>query len=413
MLSTLKLPVTIAVLVSNVFATPTPQSAGLTMNLRRRAHSGNTEDWAKGLREGLISKYGGKAASVRRSTGSNLQVAITDQNGDSSFFGSLAIVLDTGSADLWVAGSTCGTSCGTVPTFDPTKAPDFSIAYGSATETVQMAGFSVSNQVFAVLHPFWETLASGGAWDSPVMSFQLTRFLNQSGTQALEVGGTFTMGFVNSTLYTGDIEYIDVPTSTNSYWIYLLPGNSVSVGTGQDAYAAIDTGTTLVGGPPDQIALIYAQIPGSSPATGRYDGYYQYPCDTTVVVTISFGGKSWTVSPADFHLTRISAGTCIGAFFSLTTGDSAPPWILGDTFLKNVYSVFRYDPPSIGFASLSAYSLSMNGNTDLAVPSPTIGSVSVGATARNENSANSSSRSRTPFFVMIIMTLLSLALANF
>jgi hypothetical protein len=75
MLSTLKLPVTIAVLVSNVFATPTLQSAGLTMNLRRRAHSGNTEDWAKSLREGLISKYGGKAASVRRSTGSNLQVA--------------------------------------------------------------------------------------------------------------------------------------------------------------------------------------------------------------------------------------------------------------------------------------------------------------------------------------------------
>jgi len=438
----------------------------LTMNLRRRAHSGNTEDWAKSLREGLISKYGGKAASVRRSTGSNL---ITDQNGDSSFFGSLAIgtppvsfdvILDTGSADLWVAGSTCGTSCGTVPTFDPlasstfqNKSAHFSIAYGSgfasgslATETVQMAGFSVSNQVFAVVDqvarnlltdpvsgllglgwkaistsgatPFWETLASGGAWDSPVMSFQLTRFLNQSGTQALEVGGTFTMGFVNSTLYTGDIEYIDVPTSTNSYWILpitamTVQGNSVSLGTGQDAYAAIDTGTTLVGGPPDQIALIYAQIPGSSPATGRYDGYYQYPCDTTVVVTISFGGKSWTVSPADFHLTRISAGTCIGAFFSLTTGDSAPPWILGDTFLKNVYSVFRYDPPSIGFASLSAYSLSMNGNTDLAVPSPTIGSVSVGATARNENSANSSSRSRTSFFVMIIMTLLSLALANF
>jgi hypothetical protein len=39
------------------------------------------------------------------------------------------------------------------------------------------------------------------------------------------------IGFVNSTLYTGDIEYIDVPTSTNSYWILPITGmlGSVSV----------------------------------------------------------------------------------------------------------------------------------------------------------------------------------------
>lgn len=28
-------------------------------------------------------------------------------------------------------------------------------------------------------------------------------------------------------------------------------------------------------------------------------------------------------------------------------------WILGDVFLKNVYSVFRFNPSSIGFATLS------------------------------------------------------------
>jgi len=68
-----------------------------------------------------------------------------------------------------------------------------------------MAGFAVSNQVFAVCEqvssgllsepvsgllglawqtiassrasPFWETLVSEGAWDEPVMGFFLTRYV--------------------------------------------------------------------------------------------------------------------------------------------------------------------------------------------------------------------------------------------
>jgi len=40
---------------------------------------------------------------------------------------------------------------------------------------------------------------------------------------------------------------------------------------------------------------------------------------------------------------------------------------------KNVYSVFRYDPPSVGFAELSSTVTATDGNAGL-VPSPTIGS---------------------------------------
>ncbi|KAJ7155447.1 aspartic peptidase domain-containing protein [Mycena crocata] len=488
MLSSLPLTI-IALLLSDASATPTPQPQGISIDLRHRVQARSVEDWgvwAKNHREGLTAKYGGSTSTAqRRSTGTNL---ITNQGTDSSFFGSLAIgtpavsfdvILDTGSAydfsfsylalveffflesDLWVAGSTCRQGCSSVPTFDSSasstfsnKSTAFSITYGSgaavgvlASETVQMAGFSVSNQVFAVCDqvstglltdpvsgllglawstiassgatPFWETLASGGSWDSPVMAFQLTRFLNQSRSQDLEAGGSFTMGFVNSTLYTGDIEYIDMPTSANSYWILPLTGitvqgNSVAVTSGTDSYAAIDTGTTLVGGPSDQIANIYAQIPNSEAGTGNYEGYYLYPCDTSVTVTLSFGGKSWAISPVDFELQAIGQGTCVGAFFTLTTGDSAPSWIIGDTFLKNVYSVFRYNPASIGFASLSDYSLSMNGNVDLEAPIATIGSVSATATA-GTTSRNSSSaltlRSSSLIFT-IATTLICVVLSN-
>ena len=66
--------------------------------------------------------------------------------------------------------------------------------------------------------PFWQTLASSGAWDEPVMTFQITRFSNISQVRTLEPGGTFTMGKVNSSLYTGDIDYVDLPDDAVTYW---------------------------------------------------------------------------------------------------------------------------------------------------------------------------------------------------
>lgn len=47
------------------------------------------------------------------------------------------------------------------------------------------------------------------------------------------------------------------------------------------------------------------------------------------------GGQEWSISPKDLSLQKISATTCIGAFFILDSpgGPTAPAWIVGDTFL--------------------------------------------------------------------------------
>lgn len=121
------------------------------------------------------------------------------------------------SSDLWVAAQDC-TSCGNVATFNPSssstfknESKPFQIQYGTGdaagslgSDTVQMAGFSVPNQVFAVCDqvssglldtpvsglmglawntiassgatPFWQTLAGSNVWDSPLMAFHLTRY---------------------------------------------------------------------------------------------------------------------------------------------------------------------------------------------------------------------------------------------
>ncbi|KAG6886123.1 hypothetical protein C0993_002642 [Termitomyces sp. T159_Od127] len=92
------------------------------------------------------------------------------------------------------------------------------------------------------------------------------------------------MGFVNQSLYTGEIEYLDL-AATESYWILPLTtvpsalttnGQSISIPSGSDSYAAIDTGTTLVGGPSRYLNEFYSQIPGARPGTGNFEGYYTY-----------------------------------------------------------------------------------------------------------------------------------------
>ncbi|KAI5124252.1 hypothetical protein M0805_005101 [Coniferiporia weirii] len=466
---------------ADVLAAPSPAvPQGQTMTLSRRSVNNRTYDewgvWAKNNRENLISKYTGGSPSTKRKTkrgsGTNL---IVNQNADSTYFGSLAIgtppvafdvILDTGSSDLWVADSSCQTGCDGITTFDASSSSsfknltsEFSITYGSgqaagslAEDTVQMSGFSVSNQTFAVCDqissgllsspvsglmglafetiassgatPFWQSLVEAGAWDSPLMSFQLTRFGNAQNAQALEAGGTFTMGFVNSSLYTGDIDYNDIPGGTGTYWIQeisqlTVQGNSVALTSGSSSYAAIDTGTTLVGGPANVIAEIFAQIPGSQPGSGNYEGYYSYPCSTEVTVSMAFGGSSWSISPEDFQLTQLSESECLGAFFDLDVGGSSTPsWIVGDTFLKNVYSVFRYDPPSVGFANLSSVATAQNDDLSAPVPTPTLGSVAAAVTATGSGTDRTSNPSgavpalhRLPIFSTVVLAFSAGALA--
>lgn len=65
-------------------------------------------------------------------------------------------------------------------------------------------------------------------------------------------------------------------------------------------------------------------------------------------MSFTFSDQPWPIAPEDFAFGTDDSGMCIGALYD--NGDS---WILGDTFLKSVYSVFRFDPPSVGFAKLS------------------------------------------------------------
>lgn len=55
---------------------------------------------------------------------------------------------------------------------------------------------------------------------------------------------------------------------------------------------------------------------------------------------------------------------------------------------KNVYSVFRYQPPSVGFAQLSSTAMDSSG-ASVAVPSPTLASTAATVSASSTPSSTS------------------------
>ena len=128
--------------------------------------------------------------------------------------------------------------------------------------------------------PLWQALTTAGDWTAPEMSFYLTRYINDLSASANEPGGVLTLGGTNTSLYSGAIEYQNLPASNaNTYWLLEVSaitaqGSSIAVATG--AVAAIDTGTTLIGGPSADVKKIYAAVPGAVALTGQLEGYWGF-----------------------------------------------------------------------------------------------------------------------------------------
>jgi len=270
--------------------------------------------------------------------------------------------------------------------------------------------------------PFWQTLVDQDQLAAPEMSFYFTRHLDDPNAQGGEFGGIFTLGGRNKTLFQGTPEFLPVLTDCGKLTHWLLnapcmypicthlilshPYDSISAvtvngkcvtadrkGDNPPPTAAIDTGTSVIGGPSDDVSAIYAQIPGAHPLSDK-PGLFGFrmsiflsakslfdisfcitACETKIAITLSFGGEAWAIDPRDMNLGPVSPGssTCAGAIFDLNRGwgtkegGSAPSWIVGGTFLKNVYSIFsaeppmtmrgldaRAPPPMIGFGRLSS-----------------------------------------------------------
>jgi len=106
-------------------------------------------------------------------------------------------------------------------------------------------------------------------------------------------------------------------------------------------------------GPPADVDAVYQTI-GGQPFDGG-NGFYSFPCGTPPVISFNWGGKDWAISSKDISLgeTESGSGQCVGALVAQDLGLGDGVWLLGDSFMKNVYTVFSFNQTAVGFAKLA------------------------------------------------------------
>ncbi|KAJ7703925.1 acid protease [Mycena rosella] len=301
---------------------------------------------------------------------------------------SFLIDFDTGSSDLWFSSSECASPACSAKLKYTAKASStsskkngtFSISYldGSAvsgpiyTDTVTVAKITASNQYFSAVTKMSANFASRPVDGLLGMAFPAISNLgqnpffitahaarsvkaNQFSFYLASTGSELYLGGANKHLYTGDIEYHTIDSSSG---LWQVIGAKAKVGgtivVNGKFQTIIDTGTTLMYGPPAAVKKIFASVEGSKLFNPTF-GYYSYPCASPPKIAFNWGGKDWPISTANLNLGKTAPGSkdCVASLAGVDIGYGSTVWLLGDAFMKNVYTVFDYDQEAVGFGKLA------------------------------------------------------------
>ncbi|KAI0825830.1 aspartic protease [Irpex lacteus] len=296
------------------------------------------------------------------------------------------IDFDTGSSDLWIPSSTCD-NCSSKKQYDASQSSTsqkqegtFQIQYGDGstvqgdvyTDTVTVAGITVTDQylspVTTLSDQFTQSPEDGllGLAFPAISNLKQNPFFNTAIEQNVVSSGEFGfklasdgsvlyLGGTDSSLYSGDIEYHSVDSSTG-FWqatggAAVVDGQEVA----SDISTIIDSGTTIMYGPQEQVEAFYNAIDGAE-VYDSSQGYWSFPCDGDLPeVGFSWGGETWAISAENLNLgeTEQGSGKCVGSLAAQDLGLGDGVFLLGDSFMKNVYTSFSFDQTAVGFAKLS------------------------------------------------------------
>ncbi|BGP41088.1 hypothetical protein JCM10449v2_005057 [Rhodotorula kratochvilovae] len=333
------------------------------------------------------------SAAAAKKTGG---VALTDYDG-TLYTGVMSIGtpakefiidFDTGSADLWVPSSSCNSAaCNPHTKYDASGSStskavagkSLSITYGDGsstrgtvyTDTVTFSGLTASGQTLGAA-----TSLSSDFQDDPYdglmgMAYQSISTLgasplfqtlvaqdkvanSQFSFYLAEDGSELFLGGMNPALYKAGSTRA-YPVVSQSYWLLATQANVAgkpvsAVGTFN---SIVDTGTSVIVAPTQAAQKFWAAVPNS----GVYgSGYYTFPCASAPEISFSFGaafGEQWALSGESLNLGKVSSGSdrCVGAIVGADIGINA--WILGASFLENVYSTFDLSTNSVSFSDLA------------------------------------------------------------
>lgn len=291
------------------------------------------------------------------------------------------MLIDSGSANTWVFGSECDNhACTKHDTFGKTDSDtlnitsdEWSVTYGTGDvegvvgrDKFAFAGYEVeigfglaSNASDDFMtYPMDGILGLGrGASNKlgtptlmEVMASQKLLKTNMFGVHLSRsadgaTDGQITFGAPDTSKFSGDLAYTN-SVSSNGMWEIPADGAGVdgqTLGfTGKTAI--IDTGTSYILMPPGDAKALHARLPGSSNAGESFT----VPCNTKLSIQFTFSGVSYDVLPKDYIGKPDKTGKTCASNIVGHQSFGADTWLLGDVFLKNVYSVFDFDKDRIG-----------------------------------------------------------------
>ncbi|KAI1768433.1 Asp-domain-containing protein [Hypoxylon sp. FL1150] len=295
------------------------------------------------------------------------------------------VILDTGSSNLWVPSSSCGSiACYLHSKYDSSSSStykkngtEFEIRYGSGSlsgfvsqDTVTIGDLTVKNQDFAeatsepglafafgrfdgilglgfdrlsvngIVPPFYQ-MVNQKLIDDAVFAFYLS---GENGGDDSEV----VFGGIDKDHYTGKIT--EIPLRRKAYWE--VDFDSISFGDEtaelENTGVILDTGTSLIALPTDLAELLNKEMG----AKKSYNGQYTVECsvrDSLPDVTFKLAGHDFAIGPYDYILEV--QGSCISTFMGMDfPAPVGPLAILGDAFLRKWYSIYDLGKGTVGLA---------------------------------------------------------------
>ncbi|KAF1921985.1 aspartic peptidase domain-containing protein [Ampelomyces quisqualis] len=338
-------------------------------------------------------------------------VAIDQDGGDLSYMVAVTIgdskeeyhlLLDSAASNTWVMGQDCrSNACKLHNSFGTsdssslkTQTTPFSVTYGTgsvsgtlATDTLHIGPlspsltFGLANDVSSEFssYPMDGILGIGRGTADNIAAPKLLDVLSTSKLISAKIygvhlsratdglsDGELNLGTVNKDRFTGDLNYVDCVPNDTGFWE--VPVSAASVDTNSIPLASarnaiIDTGTSFILMPPSDALALHKNIAGYV-----QDGEtFSVPCDTAATVQFSFNNVPYNISTADWRGGKLSTGLCRSNIVGRQTFGEKQ-WLVGDVFLKNVYSVFDAEKWRVGFGVKSAGAATPSASS--AVPPP-------------------------------------------
>ncbi|CAD6455198.1 5d4184e6-48fe-4fa0-84c5-236fc4abf3ab [Sclerotinia trifoliorum] len=300
------------------------------------------------------------------------------------------VVLDTGSSNLWVPSSECGSiACYLHTKYDSSSSStyeqngtSFEIRYGSGSlsgftsrDVMSIGDLKIKDQIFAeateepglafafgrfdgilglgydtisvnqIVPPFYNMIDQG-LLDEPVFAFYLGDSKDESDESEAIFGG------VNKDHYEGKIT--EIPLRRKAYWEVDL--DAIAFGDAKadldNTGVILDTGTSLIALPSTLAELLNKEIG----AKKGWNGQYSVDCakrDSLPDLTFTLSGNDFAITPYDYILEV--QDSCISTIMGMDFPEPVGPLaILGDAFLRRYYSVYDLGKNTVGLAKSKA-----------------------------------------------------------